>query len=81
MTLEEAKELPWGTRGIGGKNPLKYMTLGELETDHLENIITHIWETRDLRLPDAVIQYTKACQFIITDRKKSHLPNELFEVE
>lgn len=34
----------WGTRGKGGKDPLKYVPIAELDTDHIEAILATQWQ-------------------------------------
>lgn len=34
----------WGTRGKGGVNPLKYVPIAELDTDHIEAILATQWQ-------------------------------------
>jgi len=31
--------LSWGTRGISGKDPLRYVTLCDMDTDHIKAIL------------------------------------------
>jgi hypothetical protein len=38
ITLEDAKKLAWGTHGITSKDSLKWIGLGDANTDHLEAI-------------------------------------------
>ena len=48
MTLEEAKTLEWGTYGLHpsgdiwktGPGPLRWVELGDCDSDHLRNILT-----------------------------------------
>lgn len=39
FTEEIVPKLLWGTRGKDGKQPVKYVPLNSLETDHLESIL------------------------------------------
>lgn len=60
LTLEEAKKLKWGTYGKSGTDPLKWINLGDAETDHLEAI----FETQ----PQISILYRKALLLILKER-------------
>lgn len=60
LTLEEAKMLQWVTCGKSGTDPLKIITLGEAETEHLEAI----FETQ----PQLSRLYRKALLLILKER-------------
>lgn len=68
MTLDEAKDLKWGTYGkhpsgdiwLLGIEPMRIVTLGECDTEHLCNIL--ITQTQ---IP---LEYREACRMIVNDR-------------
>jgi len=33
------KDLPWGTHGKDGRSPVKWVTLGRCQTEHLQTIL------------------------------------------
>ena len=44
----------WGTRGKSGKDPLRWLRLKDLETDHLEAILATQHQIRGTQMEDAV---------------------------
>jgi len=80
LSLEEAKELMWGTYGIDGNDPLKFVTLNECETSHLHNIHKNIL-CRDTLTPQNM-KYINAVELIIDSRQpKVLLDEDLFVVD
>ena len=62
VTLDTAKKFPWGTHGKSGKDPLRYISLGNADTEHLEAIA---------KQPHISENYSKAIKLILEDRQKS----------
>jgi hypothetical protein len=60
MKIAEAESLPWGTYGKGGKDPLRWVTLGECSIEHLCNILI----TQHQITPE----YREACRMIVNER-------------
>ena len=77
ISLEEAKDLTWGTYGKSGKDPLKFVRLDECTTNHLKNIYINLREKH--RNGDVTDKYMSGVQLILENRKVK-LPEELFQI-
>lgn len=63
-----ADNLVWGTRGVDGRQPLKYIYMKDMDSDHLKKvreILTYVLETKPnaanaIRL--AVVDYLLECR-------------------
>jgi len=63
MTLDEAKQLTWGTYGKSGREPLKQVKLGGCSTAHLNAIL----KTQNLQRRNP--PYVVAINMILESRK------------
>jgi len=47
LEFEEIRELfTWGTRGVNGNKPIKYVALKDLDTDHIKAILNTQWHIK-----------------------------------
>jgi len=61
--LARMKRLPWGTYGKNHEHPLKWITLGEASTEHLEAILrTQFHITKEYRVAiQSILQERAQC--------------------